>query len=150
MILALDSGPLGMATNPYATTETRQFQRWLDSVIERGHRVVLSEVCDFEVRRELVRMQASGSIARLDHLVTALPLLRITRSVMLRSADLWAEARRSGRPTADAAALDFDVILASQVQLFSEQVEQLVTVATTNARHLGQFVEARSWQEIGG
>ncbi|MCC7369396.1 MAG: nucleic acid-binding protein [Chloroflexi bacterium] len=148
MILALDSGPLGMAVNPLATTETRRFQRWLDGAIQQGHRVLVSEVCDYEVRRELVRIQATRSIARLDSFIAWSQFLRITRGVMLRAADLWAEARRTGLPTADPAALDIDVILAAQVRLFSEEIGQPVIVVTTNARHLARFVEARSWQEI--
>lgn len=64
------------------------------------------------------------------------------------AAQLWAGARRRGRPTADAAALDADVILAAQAQLLAEELRQPVIVVTTNARHLAQFVDARRWQEI--
>lgn len=76
--------------------------------------------------------------------------MRINRGVMLRAASLWAEARRRGRLTADAAALDIDVILAAQVQLFTEEIGEQVIVVTSNIRHLAQFVEARPWQEING
>ena len=74
----------------------------------------------------------------------------INRGTMLRAAQLWAEARRRGRPTADAAALDVDVILAAQAQLLAEELREEVVVVTTNARHLAQFVDARRWQEIDG
>ena len=67
---------------------------------------------------------------------------------MIRAAELWAEARRHGRPTADPAALDADVIIASQVQLFAEAMREPVVVVTMNVRHLAQFVDARRWQEI--
>jgi hypothetical protein len=150
VILALDSGPLGMGSNPLASTETRRFLRWLDAMETSGHRILLSEVCDFEVRRELLRINATASLARLDALVERLDFMRLTRGVMLRAASLWAEARRGGRPTSDSAALDVDVILAAQVQLFSEEIGESVIVVTSNLRHLAQFVEARSWQEIDG
>lgn len=67
---------------------------------------------------------------------------------MLRAADLWANARRRGRPTADPTALDADVILAAQTQLFAEAIRERVLVVTMNERHLAQFVETRRWQEI--
>ena len=69
---------------------------------------------------------------------------------MRRAAELWAAARKRGRPTADPAALDADVILAAQAQLLAELTGDVVVVATDNARHLGQFVDARRWQEIEG
>jgi predicted nucleic acid-binding protein len=150
MILVLDSGPLGMASNSLASTETRRFHRWFETMETNGHRILLSEVCDYEIRRELLRINATASLARLDDLVQRLDFMRITRGVMLRAASLWAEARRRGRPTSDAAALDIDLILAAQVQLFSEELGEPVIVVTTNLRHLAQFVEARSWQEIDG
>ena len=53
-----------------------------------------------------------------------------------------------GTATADPAALDADVILAAQTQLFAEAIREPVTVVTMNARHLQQFVETRRWQEI--
>ena len=72
----------------------------------------------------------------------------ITTDVMRRAAQLWADARNRGRPTADPKALDADVILAAQAQLIGEAAGDRVIVATDNIRHLAQFVEARSWQEI--
>ena len=46
------------------------------------------------------------------------------------------------------AALDGDVILAAQALLATEESGERIVVATANVRHLGQFVDARPWQEI--
>jgi hypothetical protein len=68
---------------------------------------------------------------------------------MLRhAADLWAAARRGGTPTAHPKSLDVDVILAAQIQLYERATNASVILATTNVRHLGQFVDARPWQDI--
>jgi len=148
MIHVLDSGPLGLLSNPLANPEAVRCHAWLDALIDHGHRVLTSEICDYEVRRELLRVGRPQSIARLDDLMVQLDILPINRRTMLRAAELWAEARRRGRPTADPAALDADVILAAQTQLFAEAIREPVVVVTTNARHLQQFVETRRWQEI--
>jgi len=66
---------------------------------------------------------------------------------MLLAAQLWAEARKRGQPTASADALDGDVILAAQA-LTSGFSPQDIVVATTNVGHLSQFVEAALWTSI--
>lgn len=148
MIHVLDSGPLGLLSNPLASPETVHCHEWLDALIDGGHRVLTSEICDYEVRRELLRGNRARSIARLDDLMLQLDILPFNRRTMIRAAELWAEARRRGRPTADPSALDADVILAAQTQLLAEAIREPVEVVTTNARHLQQFVETRRWQEI--
>ncbi len=62
-------------------------------------------------------------------------------------AQLWAEARRAGTPTADTKALDGDVILSAQAKL-EELKGNEVIVVTTNIRHLSQFVDACEWRLI--
>ena len=150
MIALLDSGPLGVLTSPLANPDAIRCQHWFDTMVEHGHHMFTSEVCDYEVRRELLRINSTTGIARLDAFILLVEFMPINRGTMLRAAQLWAEARRRGRPTADAAALDADVILAAQAQLLTEELQEPVVVVTMNARHLGQFVDARRWQEIEG
>lgn len=66
---------------------------------------------------------------------------------MLLAAELWAEARQAGQPTADAKALDGDVILSAQARLLSDETTEVV-VATTNVSHLSRFITALDWQSI--
>jgi len=77
----------------------------------------------------------------------AIGYLPLTTTAMRRAAELWAEARRRGRPTADDRALDADVILAGQAAMLANDDPDVV-IATTNPRHLDQFVPARRWQDI--
>lgn len=144
----LDSGPLGMVTNPKASSETDRCNRWLESLLANEVIVAIPEIADYEVRRELLRANKTAGIERLDALKTVLSYLPLTTQVMLKAAEFWAEARKQGKPTADDKSLDGDVILAAQAALVTSDDEDEVTIATTNVGHLSLFVQAREWEEI--
>ncbi|MBD1906170.1 nucleic acid-binding protein [Funiculus sociatus GB2-A5] len=146
-VVLLDAGPVGMVTNPRATALCRECRLWLDSLEPRGYDVMLPEIADYEVRRELLRASKVAGIRQLDQLKSLIIYLPITTQVMLKAAELWAEARRAGRPTADPNALDGDVILAAQAILVANEGNEVV-IATTNVGHLSQFVDAREWRLI--
>ena len=56
----LDSGPLGHACRRPGTPGADQCRLWIDALIARGVEVVVPEIADYEVRRELTRINASG------------------------------------------------------------------------------------------
>ncbi|MEG4348770.1 hypothetical protein QUA70_07380 [Microcoleus sp. LAD1_D5] len=66
---------------------------------------------------------------------------------MLLVAQLWAQARRRVRPTADPKALEADVILAAQPISVANEGHELI-IATKNVGHWSQFVDAREWRLI--
>lgn len=142
--VVLDAGPLGLATSPSKSLETEACAEWLRSLIAGGVRVLLPEVADYEVRRELLRAGKLSGLARLDAFGRSLEYLPLTTAAMRRAAELWAEARRKGLPTADRHALDGDVILAAQALTLGIEV----VVATTNLGHLARFVAAAEWADI--
>ncbi|MBW4509494.1 MAG: nucleic acid-binding protein [Scytonematopsis contorta HA4267-MV1] len=147
-IVILDSGPLGMVTNPKTTsTESQECKLWLDNLPLRGYEVALPEIADYEVRRELIRGGKLAGIKRLNQIKVAITYLPISTEVMLLAAQLWAEARRAGKPTADPKALDGDVILAAQAKLEEIKGNEVI-IATTNVGHLSQFADAREWRLI--
>jgi predicted nucleic acid-binding protein len=148
-VIILDSGPLGMVTNPRAKSEeSRACQRWFDGIILSRHLIAIPEIADYEIRRELVRTQNFKSIQQLDRLKRTAIYLPITTDIMLEASQLWAIIRQTGQPTAHPQALDGDVILAAQVKRsFPEDVETIV--ATTNVAHISRFVRADLWQNIG-
>jgi len=150
MIVVLDASPVGLLTNPRQPPPAIACSQWVRQIISRGVRVCLPEMIDYEVRRELILHGSTNGLTRLDRLHALVEYLSISTPLMRRAALLWAEARRRGQPTADRAALDADVILAAQALLLGEARGDEVVVATNNARHLAQFVEARRWQEIDG
>jgi predicted nucleic acid-binding protein len=112
--------------------------------LDSGVTIILPEIADYEVRRNLLLEGLTKSLARLDRLKEVLIYQPLTTDVMLRAAEMWADARRSGIPTADAKELDGDVILAAQ----AERAGALV--ATENVGHLSRFIDARSWRDVSG
>ncbi|MBE9093880.1 nucleic acid-binding protein [Tychonema sp. LEGE 07203] len=146
-IIILDSGPLGMVTNPQAKPPYLECQLWLDSLLQNGEMVILPEIADYEVRRELIRAGKERGIRKLDLFKNVLTYRPLTSEVMLLAAQLWADARKRGKPTAHPYALDGDVILAAQAILEASEGNEVV-IATTNVGHLSQFVDAREWRLI--
>ena len=137
--VVLDSGPLGRIVHPRPNPE---IIGWLAQLLESGATVILPEVADYEVRRNLLLEGLSRSVARLNQLKRALTYLPLTTETMLKAAEIWADARRRGLPTADAKALDGDAILAAQA------LQAGAVVATEDIGHLSRMVEARHWRDI--
>lgn len=141
-VVLLDAGPLGMASHPRPADSIVD---WMGRLLVGGVKIIVPEIADYEVRRELLRAALFKSVERLDELRNTLGFLPITSEAMLKAAEFWAESRRRGRPTSPEQTLDADVILAGQAAtLAGEQV----VVATTNRRHLARFVNAENWQDI--
>jgi predicted nucleic acid-binding protein len=144
----LDTGPLGMVTNPKTSSAIcQECKLWLDDLPLKGYEVMLPEIADYELRRELLRVGKVAGIRRLDQLKAAITYRPITTEVMLKAAEFWAEARKRGRPTADPKELDGDVILAAQSALVADEGNEVI-IATTNVGHLSQFIDAREWRLI--
>lgn len=146
-IILLDAGPLGLITNPRASKEGSECNRWMQDQLNKGDWVMVSAISDYEVRRELVRAGKTAGIARLDRLNIVVGNVPLTTEIMLQAASFWAQARNMGKPTAPDAALDGDVILAAQAEVLSGEGHQVV-IATTNVKHLNLFVDARLWRDI--
>jgi predicted nucleic acid-binding protein len=146
-LILLDSGPLGLVSHPKASRAAESCRAWVRSQEAQGHLIVVSEIADYEVRRELLRARKLAGLARLDLVNSQLSYMSITTSVMRRAAELWAQARQMGKPTADDQSLDADVILAAQALLLIDGGDEVI-VATTNPKHLSLFVPAMRWQDI--
>jgi predicted nucleic acid-binding protein len=82
-------------------------------------------------------------------LKSALDYAPITTDVMIRAAELWADLRRAGLPTAAPGSLDGDCILAAQA-LMAVGPSDVVTVATDNVMHLRRMVDAQTWETVTG
>jgi predicted nucleic acid-binding protein len=146
-LIFLDAGPIGLLTRSPRVPEAQQCADWLRNLLVDGAHVVVPEIADYEVRRELLRLRASAALRRLDSLGERLEYLPLTTNTMRRAAELWAQVRQQGQPTADPHALDGDVILAAQILLAAAPGDSVV-VATTNVGHLSRLVPAQRWQEI--
>lgn len=143
--IVLDAGPLGMVTHRGGVPEVDACKRWLMALAARGIRVAIPEIADYEIRRELLRAGKTRGLQRLDALIATFEYLPITTTVMRRAAELWADTRQRGLPTADPKAIDADVILAAQARAMAAAE---VVVATTNVRHLSRLIEAKVWRDL--
>ena len=145
-VLFLDSGPLGLITHPQRSREVVGITDWLRECLQAGARVMVPAIVYYEIKRELLRANKTVGIVRLDAFVGAAPdrYVPLTDDALRFAAELWAQSRRIGRPTADAMALDIDVLLAAQAL----RLDRSPIVATTNPKHLSQFVPAQLWSDI--
>ena len=98
--IVLDAGPLGLASQARGKPDADRCRVWLGDLAAAGARVVVPEIADYEIRRELLRAGAAMGIGRLDRLLGALEFDPISTPAMRRAAELWATVRRSGVPTA--------------------------------------------------
>ena len=143
-VVVLDSTPVGILCHPRNPPHVAACRQWLVGLLAAGRRVVLPEIADYETRRELVRRNSRKAVSNLNLLGQQLDYLPLTTAAMRLAAELWAQARNAGQPTAPDPALDGDVILAAQALSLGVPV----IVATGNPAHLSRFVLAADWQAI--
>lgn len=143
--ILLDAGPLGFAANPQHSATSTACSQWIEALLAAGHRVLIPEIADYEVRRELLRAGMTASVAELDALVGVLEYLPLTTGAMRKAAEFWAVARQQGQPTAGDKTIDGDMILAAQAQTAGLAN---VVIATTNVGHLSRFAPADLWFKV--
>ena len=144
-IILLDSGPLGSLTTPRFSPLAVNCKRWFQSLAGSGRRILVPEIADYELRRELLHANKVQGVANLDRLIAQTEYLPITTTAMRQAAQFWAQARQQGQPTAGDKTIDCDMILAAQAATLG--VSDFV-IATTNIKHLSRFVPADLWQNI--
>lgn len=147
-IIVLDSSPLGLLFQKPGHPQADECRAWLAQHVAAGAQVIVPEIVKYELRRELIRLGKTRSVAALS-VFTQISgrLLPINSAAMELASELWARARRQGQPTADRHALDVDVILSAQVLTAGFPAGSFV-VATTNVSHLSQFVPCELWHQI--
>lgn len=149
MNLVLDTGILGRLCHP-RQKQNQPVAEWLARRLSSDSEVAevfLPEIADYELRRKLLHLiakqqAASTSLQRLDDLGKLLEYLPFDTETMRQAAQIWADARIQGIPTAEAPAVDGDVILVAQALAVNG------TIVTTNRKHLSRFVPAMDWTEI--
>jgi predicted nucleic acid-binding protein len=136
---------LGILAHPRNPPHVAACRQWLADLTAVSRRVIVPEIADYEVRRELLRLGSQHALINLDQLAAQLEYLPLSTAAMRRAAELWAQARSAGQPTAPDPSIDADVILAAQALTLG--VPQVV-IATGNVGHLARFVPAELWQNI--
>jgi predicted nucleic acid-binding protein len=134
--LLLDTSVLGRICHPRKHLDVRAW--FLRALVD--HEMLLSEVADYELRRELLRLDSKRSIHRLDELTREIQYVPMTTATWRSAAKLWAEQRRAGRPTGDG--LDADLLIATQAR------EEAAAVITLNEKHFVGLVDVYSWTTV--
>ena len=153
-LILLDSGPLGLIVRAPGPSRPQVVRclAWLQTIRATGAIVIIPEIAHYEVRRELLRIRAVGSLRRLEYALnrgSGFRHLTLSTDAIIKAAEFWAFLRQSGIPTASPDALDADAILAGQAAL-AGQPGDTVTIATTNLAHLNRFpgIDAQTWDQI--
>jgi len=149
LTIVLDSGPLGLLMQRRGLPVADACRRWLANRMRAGTRFLVPEIADYELRRELLRLGLTPALARLDAFNSALPdrYLQLNTAAIRRAAELWADVRRRGLPTADPKELDGDVIVAAQTMTSGFPLRDLA-VATSNPIHLSRYLDADLWTNL--
>lgn len=144
-IVVLDSGPLGWLCHPKNPPNAAACRRWAKRLRESGRRIILPEIIDYEIRRDLIRNNAVMAIAALNNLGRQFEYLPLNTAMFRLASEIWAHMRALGRPAAGSQHLDIDVILIAQA---TSQFPDDFIIATTNVRHFIPLVNAELWENI--
>lgn len=149
MTVFLDTGPLGLLTNPKRPPETVRALTWAIAMRRAGHRFLVPAIADYELRRELERAGKAQGIVALDLWNNAVPdrYIPLSDSALRLGSKLWARARQTGTPTADPKELDGDVLIAAQALDLGLPTSDFI-IATVNVGHLSLFAPADLWTNI--
>ena len=72
--VVLDSTPLGILCHPRNPPPVMACRQWIDDLLAANRRVILPEIADYEVRRELIRRNSRIALANLDLRLEYVPL----------------------------------------------------------------------------
>ena len=92
-VVLLDAWPLGIATNPRRSRQSAACTQWLQALVTHGTRVIVPEIADYEVRRDLLSANKVSGLTRLDALARLLEYLPLTTAAVF-----WAQVCQQGQP----------------------------------------------------
>jgi len=65
-VVLFDAGLLGLLSNPNNSSEAVACRRWTVDLQNAGRTLIVPEIADYEVRRELIRANLHPSVVLLD------------------------------------------------------------------------------------
>ena len=157
MIVILDSNILALlvttldeklSEDKKLLTESKQCREWLYRLLSKGAYVIASDICDYELRRELIRIK-SKSVPKLDRLRDLIEFQEVTFAVLEKAAELWAEARDMSQSNKVKENIDIDCILAAHWCLLKDKYPgRQVIIATKNIKDFQRVTECSIWKSI--
>ena len=67
--VVLDAGILGLLTNPKRSETGEACAKWLQLMINGNCPILVPEITDYEIRRELLRANKINGLRRLDNFI---------------------------------------------------------------------------------
>ena len=154
MIVFLDSGVLGILSNPNESEINAKCEEWLFRLLSQGIRVITSEICKYEVKRSLVLAQRKmgceiAGLKKLEELSDLIEFISITNEDIDIACEFWSDSIINGQQLAATNDINFDIIICAQWKnLTIENPGREVVIATKNLRHLRRFAKAKEWEKI--
>lgn len=135
-IILLDTGVLGKICNPKPVRNVQEFLDFLKE--EKNIDIIVPEICDYELRRNLLLENLDKSIRKLNKFRRIDQLLFFDTNTMIIASEIWSDIRKQGNPTENKDSLDGDVILAAQAYQMKAYYEEVI-VLTTNPKDIVKF-----------
>lgn len=153
MIILIDTGIVGLLTQPNSTNESTQILDWMYNSLAKSVRVLASDICDYEIRRGLIKARLDGrcsdGIEKLDQLREVIEFLPITNRALAHACVYWADAAKKSQLNAPKHDINFDLILCGTWKVLTEDYPgQDIVIATKNLRDFLRFANADLWQNI--
>jgi hypothetical protein len=154
MMVFLDSGVLGILSNPTESETNAKCEDWLFRLLSKGIKVITSEICKYEVKRSLILAQKRtgykiGGVEKLAELSDLIEFIPITKNEIDIACEIWSDSVIKGIQVAAENDINFDIIICAQWKnLTTENPGQEVVIATHNLRHLRRFAKAEEWENI--
>lgn len=80
--VVLDATPLGILCHPRNPPHVRACRQWIGDLLAVGRRIIIAEIADYEVRRELVRRKSRVALSNLNQLALRLEYCPLTTAAM--------------------------------------------------------------------
>ena len=104
-VVVLDTSPLGILANPRNPPHVIACRQWVARLQVAGWRLILPEIADYEVRRELIHRNSINGLANLDWLGRQFEYLPLNTAAMRQGRRVLGEGSpgrlaycRPGRP----------------------------------------------------
>ena len=150
-LVALDGGPLGLLTHPQKTLAHETCKKWLENLVTNRVTIILPAIVDYELRRDYIRRRNFQSLRRLNDLPNLITYSYLEDFDLRLAAELWAQMRQTGQPTAAPQALDVDCLLVAQVRrevAARNLAPDEWIIATSDIGDLNRLAPAAIWPEI--
>lgn len=134
-IILLDTGVLGKICHKKISDNVIKVLNYLQQQ-KIGLRV--PEICDYELRRNLLLENLDKSIRKLNKFRRTARLLFFDTNTMIIASEIWADIRKQGNPTENKDSLDGDVILAAQAYQLKAYYAEVI-ILTTNPKDIAKF-----------